>query len=127
MTLVDGKAHSVDSSDMAFQTAAALALREAANASTVALLEPIDAVHITVADDWVGSTLADLRSRRGQVHRTELAELAGHTVILAEVPAQELSRYPIELRSVTRGTGTFTRTFARYDYLPTALAREVMA
>ena len=123
VTLVDGKAHSVDSSDMAFQTAAALGVREAANASTVALLEPIDTVHITVADEWVGATLADLRGRRGQVHGTEMSELAGHTVIHAESPAQELSRYTIDLRSVTHGTGTFTRTFARYDYLPAALAR----
>ena len=68
---VDGKAHSVDSSDMAFQTAAGLALREAANESTVAMLEPIDAVDIDVADESVGSTLADLRGRRGQVHGTE--------------------------------------------------------
>jgi len=124
ITLVDGKAHSVDSSDMAFQNAAATALREAANASTVSLLEPIDLVDITVAEDWVGSTLADLRGRRGQVHGTELSELTGHTVIHAEVPALELSRYTIDLRSVTHGTGTFTRSFARYDYLPAALARE---
>jgi len=125
VTLVDGKAHSVDSSDMAFQAAAAQALREVASASTVALLEPIDAVDITVADDSVGSVLADLRGRRGQVHGTQTAD-ADHTVIHAEVPAHELSRYPIDLRSVSHGTGTFTRTFVRYDYLPAALAREVV-
>ena len=127
VTLVDGKAHSVDSSDMAFQTAAGLALREAANESTVALLEPIDAVRISVADDSVGSVLADLRGRRGQVHGTEPGELSGHTVIHAEVPAHELSRYPIDLRSVSHGTGTFTRSFVRYEYMPAALAREIAA
>ena len=127
VTLVDGKAHSVDSSDMAFQTAAAMALREAANESTVAILEPIDALTITVADESVGSVLADLRGRRGQVHGTETADLPGHTVIHAEVPAHELSRYPIDLRSVSHGTGTFSRTFVRYDYMPTALAREVIS
>jgi elongation factor G len=124
ITLVDGKAHSVDSSDMAFQNAAASALREAATPSSVALLEPIDLVDITVAEEWVGSVLADLRGRRGQVHGTELSELAGHTVIHAEVPALELARYTIDLRSVTHGTGTFTRSFVRYDYLPPTLARE---
>ncbi|MFP5283912.1 MAG: elongation factor G-like protein EF-G2, partial [Actinomycetes bacterium] len=125
VTLVDGKAHSVDSSDMAFQTAAAMALRDAANVSTVGLLEPIDALEITVADSSVGSVLADLRSRRGQVHGTETADLPGYTVIHAEVPAHELSRYPIDLRSVSHGTGTFTRSFVRYDYMPANLAREV--
>jgi elongation factor G len=126
VTLVDGKAHSVDSSDMAFQTAGAMALREAANESTVALLEPIDKVEITVADDSVGAVLADLRGRRGQVHGTETApNLPGYAVIHAEVPAHELSRYPIDLRSVSHGTGTFKRSFVRYDYMPAALAREV--
>jgi elongation factor G len=126
VTLVDGKAHSVDSSDMAFQTAGAMALREAANESTVALLEPIDKVEITVAEDSVGSVLADLRGRRGQVHGTETAtDLPGYAVIHAEVPAHELSRYPIDLRSVSHGTGTFKRSFVRYDYMPAALARDM--
>jgi elongation factor G len=126
VTLVDGKAHSVDSSDMAFQTAGAMALREAANESTVALLEPIDKVEITVAEDSVGSVLADLRGRRGQVHGTETApDLPGYAIIHAEVPAHELSRYPIDLRSVSHGTGTFKRSFVRYDYMPAALAREL--
>jgi elongation factor G len=127
VTLVDGKAHSFDSSDMAFQTAGGLALREAANTSTVAILEPIDTIDITVADDSVGSVLADLRGRRGQVHGTETAELPGYTVIHAEVPAHELSRYPIDLRSVSHGTGTFTRSFSRYDYMPAALARDLVS
>ena len=125
ITLVDGKAHSVDSSDMAFQTAAATGLREAANESTVGLLEPIDALDITVAEDSVGSVLADLRGRRGQVHGTETADQPGYIVIHAEIPAHELSRYPIDLRSVSHGTGSFTRRFVRYDYMPTALAREM--
>ena len=127
VTLVDGKAHSVDSSDMAFQTAGALAMREAANESTVAILEPIDAVRITVAEESVGSVLADLRGRRGQVHGTETSDVPGFSVINAEVPAHELSRYPIDLRSVSHGTGTFTRSFVRYDYMPTSLAREVIS
>jgi elongation factor G len=127
VTLVDGKSHSVDSSDMAFQTAAGLALRQAANENTVAMLEPIDAVDIDVADESVGSTLADLRGRRGQVHGTEPAAHEGRTVIHAEIPALELSHYPIDLRSVSHGTGTFTRRFARYDYLPPNLVKDVLA
>ncbi|HZA06023.1 MAG TPA: elongation factor G-like protein EF-G2, partial [Propionibacteriaceae bacterium] len=81
----------------------------------------------TVAEDSVGSVLADLRSRRGQVHGTEAAAEPGYIVVHAEIPAYELSRYPIDLRSVSHGTGTFTRRFVRYDYLPTALARELIS
>ncbi|HET8593702.1 MAG TPA: elongation factor G-like protein EF-G2 [Intrasporangium sp.] len=118
VTLVDGKAHSVDSSDVAFQTAAALALKEAANESTMALLEPIDSVAITTADEYLGSVMSDLRGRRGQVVGTEPAEEQGWTVVRAEVPSSELSRYPIDLRSVSHGTGSFTREPLRHDLLP---------
>jgi elongation factor G len=125
VTLTDGKSHSVDSSDMAFQTAAALGLREAANESTVSLLEPVDLVEVVVGDDYVGAVMADLRGRRAQVQGTEPAILEGHTVVRAEVPQHELARYPIDLRSVSHGSGTFTRSFSRYDYLPASLAREL--
>ena len=124
VTLFDGKAHSVDSSDMAFQTAAALALKEAANESTVALLEPIDAVDITVSDDYVGAVMQDLRGRRGQVLGTEPAKESGWTIVHAEVPQTELSRYPIDMRSVSHGTGSFTRRQLRYDYMPADKAKE---
>ena len=126
ITLYDGKAHSVDSSDMAFQTAAAQALREAATESTVQLLEPVDEIVVTVADDSVGAVMADLRGRRGQVHGTEPAQTEGFTTVRAEVPQHELSRYPIDLRSVSHGTGSFTRSFVRYDYMPAAQAREII-
>jgi elongation factor G len=124
VTLVDGKAHSVDSSDMAFQTAAQMALKDAANESSVALLEPIDAVDITVSDDYVGAVMSDLRSRRGQVLGTEPAAESGWTVVHSEVPQTELSRYPIDLRSVSHGTGSFTRRQLRYDYMPPDKAKE---
>ncbi len=127
ITLVDGKAHAVDSSDMAFQTAAGLALRELATEANMALLEPVDAVDITVGDDMVGAVLADLRGRRGQVLGTEPAAAEGHTVVHAEVPQHELSRYPIDLRAVSHGTGTFTRALRRYDYMPGNLAKDVLS
>lgn len=126
VTLLDGKAHSVDSSDMAFQTAAALALREAANETTMALLEPIDKVSITIADEYLGAVMADLRGRRGQVVGTEPGEEQGWTVVQAEVPQSELSRYPIELRSVSHGTGSFTREPLRHDYLPPDKTKEYL-
>jgi elongation factor G len=116
-TLVDGKAHSVDSSDAAFQTAGALALREAATACGTVLLEPLDEVVVRIPDDHLGSVLGDLSSRRGRVLGTDVAG-AGWTSVRAEVPCTELVRYAVDLRAMTSGTGTFTRTFARYDVAP---------
>ncbi|MCE6998812.1 elongation factor G-like protein EF-G2 [Saccharothrix sp. S26] len=120
VTLVDGKAHSVDSSDAAFQTAGALALKDAATNGGTCLLEPVDEVTVRLPDEHLGTVLGDLSSRRGRVLGTE-ADSQGYTIIHAEVPATELLRYAVELRSLTSGTGTYTRHFTRYDPLPQAL------
>ncbi|PKV96676.1 translation elongation factor 2 (EF-2/EF-G) [Amycolatopsis echigonensis] len=117
VTLTDGKAHSVDSSDAAFQTAGALALREAAAASRITLLEPLDTVEVSLPDEHLGTVLGDLSSRRGRVLGTESGE-GGHTVVHAEVPAAELLRYAVDLRSLTSGTATFTRRHARFEPMP---------
>ena len=103
VTLTGGKAHSVDSSDMAFQSAGALALREAADAVGVQLLEPYDEVEVTVPDDLVGTVMSDLSARRGRVLGQDTAD--GMAVVRAHVPCSELIRYPIDLRSATHGTG----------------------
>ncbi len=121
VTLVDGKAHSVDSSDMAFQQAGGLALRDAAEQGSLALLEPIDRVTILVTDEYVGPVMSDLSSRRGRLVGTESVG-AGRTQVLADVPQQELSRYAIELRSLTHGIATFTRGFVGYEPMPPQLA-----
>ncbi|MEV0677652.1 elongation factor G-like protein EF-G2 [Actinosynnema sp. NPDC050436] len=121
VTLVDGKAHSVDSSDAAFQTAGSLALKDAAANGRTCLLEPVDEVVVRLPDDHLGTVLGDLSGRRGRVLGTE-ADSPGYTVVRAEVPATELLRYAVELRSLTSGTGTYTRRFSRYDPLPQALA-----
>lgn len=113
-TLVDGKAHSVDSSDAAFQTAGALALREAAQACGTVLLEPFDEVAVRIPDVHLGAVLGDLSGRRGRVLGTEVAG-PGRTLVRAEVPCVELLRYAVDLRAMTSGTATFTRSFARYD------------
>jgi elongation factor G len=120
-TLVDGKAHSVDSSDAAFQTAGALALREAAQACGVTVLEPYDAVSVRVPDEHLGSVLGDLSGRRGRVLGTDVDQVGagqGRTLVQAEVPGVELLRYAVDLRALTAGTATFTRRFARYDVAP---------
>ncbi|MEO7068919.1 MAG: elongation factor G-like protein EF-G2, partial [Nostocoides sp.] len=116
--LTDGKAHSVDSSDAAFQAAGALALREAAAAAGIQLLEPVDEVEIIVGDDFVGAVLSDIASRRGRVRGTEGAGRAGLTKVLAEIPALELVRYPTTLRSLGHGSGSFTRAPLRYAAVP---------
>jgi elongation factor G len=126
VTLVDGKAHSVDSSDMAFQTAGALALKDAAGKVQPALLEPVDSVEITVSDEFVGAIMGDLSGRRGRVSGTE-PESSGRTLVRAEVPELELARYPVELRSLSHGTGVFTRVYSRHEPMPTQLAVKIIA
>lgn len=121
VTLTEGKAHSVDSSDMAFQTAGALAIRDAASPQTVTLLEPVDAVTVVVADEYVGAVMTDLQTRRGRVLASQPDD-SGLTTISAEVPQTEITRYAIDLRSVSHGTGTFTREPLRYEPLPGHLA-----
>ncbi len=122
VTLTGGKAHSVDSSDMAFQTAGALALKDAASAQTVTLLEPVDSVTVVVADEYVGAVMTDLQTRRGRVVGTE-PDTSGRSTIKAEVPATEITRYAIDLRSVSHGTGTFTRSPHGYEPMPPNLVK----
>lgn len=122
--LVDGKAHSVDSSDMAFQTAAALGLREAAATTSVTLLEPYDLVSVVVPDAEVGHVMSDLSARRGRLLGTDNVG-EDRTVVQAEVPQTELIRYAIDLRAATHGAGSFTRSFARYEPMPEDAARDV--
>lgn len=126
VTLFDGKAHSVDSSDFAFQMAGGLALREAAAATRVNLLEPVDEVTVLVPDDLVGSVMSDLSSRRGRVLGTDKVG-EDHTAVKAEIPEVELTRYAIDLRSLSHGSGSFTRSFSRYEPMPESAAAKVRA
>ncbi|KAB8184419.1 MULTISPECIES: elongation factor G-like protein EF-G2 [Microbispora] len=126
VTLYDGKAHSVDSSDMAFQIAGQLALKEAASKVATHLLEPVDEVSVLVSDEYVGAVMSDLSSRRGRVLGTEPVG-TGRTLVRAEVPQLEITRYAIDLRSLSHGAGTFSRSFLRYEPLPAHLADKVAA
>ncbi|HET9758274.1 MAG TPA: elongation factor G-like protein EF-G2 [Nocardioidaceae bacterium] len=120
VTLRDGKAHSVDSSDMAFQTAGALALREAAAATRTCLLEPVDEIAVLVPDDLVGAVMSDLSGRRGRVLGSE--PVGDRTLVRAEVPQVEITRYSIDLRAFSHGSASFTRSFARYEPMPDNVA-----
>jgi elongation factor G len=124
VTLVDGKAHSVDSSDMAFQTAGALALKDAAARTTISLLEPVDEVSVLVSDEYVGGVMSDLSSRRGRVLGSEPVG-TGRTLVKAEVPQIEITRYAIDLRSISHGTGTFSRSYVRHEPMPAQLAAKL--
>ncbi len=121
ITLRDGRAHSVDSSDAAFQTAGALALREAAAGARIDLLEPVAAVTVLVPDGYVGPVMSDLSGRRGRVVGTEQAG-HGRTLVRAEVPEIEIDRYAVDLRSLSHGTGSFRRTYARHEPVPPQIA-----
>lgn len=120
ITLLDGKAHSVDSSDAAFQTAGALALREAAADARIHLLEPVAEVQVLVADDYVGAVMSDLSGRRGRVVGTEQAP-GSRTLVRAEIPEIEIGRYAVDLRSLSHGTGRFSRAYARHEPMPPQL------
>ncbi|WP_234531695.1 elongation factor G-like protein EF-G2 [Streptomyces shenzhenensis] len=124
VTLLDGKAHSVDSSDAAFQTAGALALREAAADAKIHLLEPVAEVSVLVGDDYVGAVMSDLSGRRGRVLGTEQTS-GGRTLVKAEVPEFEIGRYAVDLRSLSHGTARFSRSYARHEPMPPQIAEKI--
>src|SRR6266581_166987 len=126
VTLFDGKAHSVDSSDMAFQKAGRQALKDAAEKAGVLLLEPVDEVSVLIPDDYVGAIMSDLSSRRGRVLGTETV-VGGRTMVKAEIPELELIRYAIDLRSMSHGTGSFSPSYLLYEPLPSHLMEKVIA
>ncbi|TQN43048.1 elongation factor G [Blastococcus colisei] len=122
LTLVDGKAHSVDSSDAAFQAAGALALRELAAAAGTRVLEPWCEVDVVVPGEYVGAVMSDLSGRRARVTGSEADPLRDRTTVRAEVPEVELLTYPGVLRSVTHGTGSFSRRPLGYEPAPASAA-----
>ncbi len=126
VTLVDGKAHSVDSSDAAFQVAGGLALKDAASSARIALLEPVAEVNVTVPDDYVGAVMSDLSTRRGRVTGTQ--SVGGErSEVNAEVPEMELLRYAVDLRALSAGTGRFSRRYLRHEPMPENAASKSLA
>jgi elongation factor G len=126
-TLVDGKAHSVDSSDAAFQAAGALAVREAAAAAGTRGLEPWCEVEVVVPAEYVGAVMSDLSSRRARVTGSDADPDRDRTHVRAEVPEVELLTYAGALRSVTHGTGAFTRRPLGYEPAPPSVISAVPA
>ena len=125
VTLVDGKFHSVDSSDMAFQIAGSLALKEVVEQAGVALLEPIVQMSVTVPDSFTGDIMGDLNAKRGKIQGMDQLG-GGKQVINALVPQGEVARYVIDLRSMTGGRGAFSMAFSHYEEMPQHLAQKVI-
>ncbi len=126
VTLFDGKHHSVDSSDMAFQVAGSLAFRAAANNAGLVLLEPIDEVRVDVPDALMGDVMGDLSSRRGRIQGSGRG---GPTtaVVVAHVPRAELLRYAADLRSLTSGAGGLEVRPSHYEQVPEHIAERIIA
>ncbi len=126
VTLVDGKFHPVDSSDMAFQIAGSLALKEGVEAAGVVLLEPVVDLEVIVPEAYTGDIMGDLNSKRGKIGGMEQIG-GGKQRIYAQVPQAEVARYVIDLRSMTGGRGAFSMRFSHYEEMPTQLAQRVIA
>jgi elongation factor G len=122
----DGSYHTVDSSEMAFKTAGAIAMRQALKDAGPVLLEPIMLVTLSVPEDSVGDVIGDLNSRRGRPLGMEPAP-GGTTEVKAEVPMAEMLSYAPDLRSLTGGQGDYTMEFVRYEEVPGHLAQKVVA
>jgi elongation factor G len=124
-TLIDGKFHDVDSSVLAFEIAARAAFREAKGATKPKLLEPMMKVEVVTPDEYTGSVIGDLNSRRGQIRDQEMRGNA--TVVNAMVPLANMFGYINALRSSTQGRAQFTMQFDHYEPVPQAVADEVIA
>jgi len=124
-TLYDGSYHSVDSNEISFKLAAALAFRDAvAKGAGATILEPIMSVSITVKDQFVGDVMGDVNKRRGRVLGMDQGH--GEQIIHTEIPEAEIVSYAIDLKAMTQGSGTFTREFLRYEQVPAHLIDKII-
>jgi len=124
VVLYDGSYHDVDSNDMSFQMAGRIAFKKAMEVAKPTLLEPIMNVEITVPDDFAGSIMGDLNSRRGRIQGMD--NKAGNTIVKAEVPMSEMLTYGVELTSMTQGRGSFNMEMHHYDVVPGQLQEKVI-
>jgi elongation factor G len=125
VALVDGSFHDVDSSEMAFKIAGSMAIKEAVHRAAPVLLEPTMKVEVDVPEDFVGSIIGDLTSRRGQIEGQTVDD--GLAKITANVPLAEMFGYATDVRSMTQGRGTFSMEFNKYDEVPRNIAETIIA
>jgi len=126
VTLVDGKFHPVDSSDMAFQIAGALAIKDAAAKAGISLLEPVVEVEVVAPESYTGDVIGDFNAKRGRILGMESTG-TGKQRVRALVPQSEMTRYAIDLRSMTQGRGIFTMKFDHYEEVPAHLTEKIIA
>jgi elongation factor G len=124
VTLVDGKYHDTDSSEIAFKVAGSLALKAAASRAKPVLLEPVFAVEVVTPEEFMGDVIGDLNRRRGQVSGME--QRGNAQVVTGHVPLAEMFGYATDLRSNTQGRATYTMQFERYDEVPPNIAEKVV-
>jgi elongation factor G len=122
--LYDGSYHEVDSSEMAFKAAAAIAFKEGLKNASPVLLEPIMKLKVVIPDEYFGAVMGDIVKRRGRIIGTDVSD--GKTVLSAEAPQAELLKYATDLRGATQGKGKFAIEFARYEEVPEALAQKII-
>ncbi|HWR17878.1 MAG TPA: elongation factor G [Terriglobales bacterium] len=125
VTLYDGSYHEVDSSEMAFKIAGSMAFKEAAKKASPVLLEPVMSVEVVVPEEFMGTIVGDLNSRRGRIEGLE--HRAGSQVVKAMVPLSEMFGYATNMRSSTQGRATYSMHFARYEEAPRSVAEEIIA
>lgn len=125
-TVYDGSYHDVDSSEMAFKIAGSLAFKAAAANAQPVILEPIMEIFVDAPDNCVGDVVGDLNTRRGRIHGMEPTG-AGHTQVHAHVPMGTMTRYALDLRSITKGRGRFRQAVANYEELPHAESLALVA
>ena len=123
--LYDGKYHSVDSSDFAFQMAGSLAIRDAAERGGVSVLEPVWTLEVMVPESFTGDIMGDLQKRRGIPEGIDTVG-AGRQIVRAKVPFAEITHYATDLRSMTGGQGTFSWQFSHYQEVPHELAQKIL-
>lgn len=123
--LYDGSYHDVDSNEISFRMAARLAFRDATKRSDPTILEPILKIDVKIKDNYVGDIMSDLNKRRGRILGMDQSE-TGYQTITAEVPEVEVTKYVIDLKAMTQGSGVFSREFLRYDEVPNHLIDKVI-
>ncbi len=124
VTLVDGKYHQVDSNDMAFQIAGSVAIRRGALDAGPVLLEPLVEATIHVPEKYLGDIMSDINGRRGKILGTEPTD--GYQDVKAMVPESEMLRFALDLRSITQGRGSFSKSFSHYEEMPAHLAKGII-